>query len=320
MRIILLSALSLLLSYSTTLGQGFAPIGAEWIYTNEYCFFPHPTCGYVKITVVSDTIFDGQTYSVLEKKYSDPSYSYLDSTAYVTSVGDSVFTYDPYAATSNLLYDFSRAVGDTSVIMAPESGNTFSPSKGEMVSYFRVVVDSTAEIVVDGVPLRVQYTSPTDTSELQFLFRTIERIGNVNSLFGISSTMLTAGYYGSLACYSELGGFHYGQPIETCGLISGIEQHEQVETVTVYPNPATDVVRFRVLDPSASRKSGTGSSSVGMTLRVLDAVGREVKALLILPERDENGSIDVSTLPQGIYFLELTDGQGRKTVRKFVKG
>jgi len=291
MKFILLSALTLIFCQSMVSAQGFAPVGAEWIFTNEYCFFPHPACGYIKVTAVSDTVFDGKTYSVLEKRYTDPTYTYSDSIAYMTSIGDSVFTYDPYTTTSHLLYDFSRVAGDTIVINDPTSGNTFSPFKGESISDFRVVVDSTAEIVVDGVPLRVQYTSPTDTSELQFLFRTIERIGNVNSLFGISSTMLTAGYYGSLACYSELGGFHYGQPIETCGLISGIEQQGQIETVTVYPNPTTDFVRLT-----------TSTDTQVKRIEVFDVQGVRV---LNLRKPPAEGVIELPDLQNGLYIMSI---------------
>ncbi|HAP69126.1 MAG TPA: hypothetical protein DCR04_05275 [Flavobacteriales bacterium] len=79
----------------------------------------------------------------------------------------------------------------------------------------------------------------------------------------------------------------------------------------VWPNPATDVVRFSVRDSH-------GRSSLGMTIRVLDAVGREVRHSS--PSGKEGlGEVDVQPLPTGIYFLELTGQEGRKAVRKFVK-
>jgi hypothetical protein len=290
MRFILLSALILLFYQSIVHAQGFAPIGAEWVFTNEYCFFPHPACGYYKVTAVADTVFDNQIYSVLKKKYLDSGYSHLDSTAYVTSVGDSVFTYNPSTSVSNLLYDFSRVTGDTIVINDPSSGNIFSPFMGETVSDFRVVVDSTDAILVNGMPLRVQYTSPADTSEMTFLLRTIERIGNVQSLFGASSTMLLAGYYGSLVCYSEPD-FHFGQPIEFCGLITGLKQIQQIESVSVYPNPTLDYVRL------------TSSADTPINLvEVFDIQGNQV---LHIQKPPSNGVIELSNLHNGLYIMFL---------------
>ena len=91
---------------------------------------------------------------------------------------------------------------------------------------------------------------------------------------------------------------------------SGVGITEQ-ETLgfDVWPNPATDVVRFRVLDPSASLR---------VTVRVLDAVGREVLHSSP-PGKEGLGEVDVQPLPTGIYFLELTGHEGKRAVRKFVK-
>jgi len=85
-------------------------------------------------------------------------------------------------------------------------------------------------------------------------------------------------------------------------------------TLEVWPNPAGKVLWFSVRD-------SRGRSSLGMTgirIRVLDAVGRKLEEQT-LKRVQGDGSIDISALPTGIYFLELTDEEGRKAVRKFVK-
>lgn len=81
----------------------------------------------------------------------------------------------------------------------------------------------------------------------------------------------------------------------------------------VWPNPATDVVRFRVLDPSTSLR---------VTVRVLDAMGREVTPSSYGHSPLQGGEplrLNISGLSKGVYFLELIDGEGRRAVRKFVK-
>ena len=93
----------------------------------------------------------------------------------------------------------------------------------------------------------------------------------------------------------------------------GIDELEQGElSITAYPNPATDAVQFRVGDSSAR-------SSVGMTVRVLDAVGRVLRYTTLTRGTQDDHAVDISALPTGIYFLELTNTEGRKAVRKFVK-
>jgi len=93
---------------------------------------------------------------------------------------------------------------------------------------------------------------------------------------------------------------------------NGIEGKEKDKwNFSVYPNPATDVVRFRVLDPSAALR---------VTVRVLDAVGRpSIHHPLVADGTQGDTSIDLSGLPIGMYFLELRDEEGRRAVRRFVK-
>lgn len=72
----------------------------------------------------------------------------------------------------------------------------------------------------------------------------------------------------------------------------------------VYPNPVSDLLYFDRLLPGAANAE------------VLDICGKRA-----LPERcARNGSIDVSSLSKGIYFLRVTDGLGRSTVEaRFVR-
>ncbi|MCB9185312.1 MAG: T9SS type A sorting domain-containing protein [Flavobacteriales bacterium] len=79
----------------------------------------------------------------------------------------------------------------------------------------------------------------------------------------------------------------------------------------VWPNPARDVLRFKV------RGSAWQQGSLGV--RVVDAVGREILRQGSPPGKEGSGEVDISPLPKGIYFLELTDGEGKRAMRRFVK-
>lgn len=102
-----------------------------------------------------------------------------------------------------------------------------------------------------------------------------------------------------------------------CGepIYMNVEEEIETDELKVWPNPVREVLGFSVGDSH-------GRSSLGMTgmrLRVLDAVGREVLYEKTLKQVQGNGSVDVSGLPRGIYFLELTTENGTRVVRKFVK-
>jgi hypothetical protein len=81
------------------------------------------------------------------------------------------------------------------------------------------------------------------------------------------------------------------------------ELAKEAADLSIYPNPATDVIRIE-----------SGKSIHGSTYSITDQAGKIVlKGKLI----DENPSIDISTLPTGIYFLYF--GEGSRNSYKVIK-
>lgn len=76
-----------------------------------------------------------------------------------------------------------------------------------------------------------------------------------------------------------------------------------VRELSVYPNPATEVVNFA--NPVAI--SG---------LRLLNAAGRPVREL---HDQGTNGTLSLAGLPAGIYLLELTDVNGERATRRVLR-
>ena len=85
--------------------------------------------------------------------------------------------------------------------------------------------------------------------------------------------------------------------------ITGIEEnHETDAFATVHPNPANGIVAVS-----------------GENLRlaeVVDMLGRQV---FRVQGKGNELYIDMAALPTGIYFVNVTDGEGRKCVRKVIK-
>ena len=79
--------------------------------------------------------------------------------------------------------------------------------------------------------------------------------------------------------------------------------------VRIYPNPANNELAIDV----------TNISEAKTTLQVTDIVGRVLKSKIIEGGMaTTHNSIDISSLPQGVYFLEVLTDNG-KIVNKFVK-
>lgn len=100
---------------------------------------------------------------------------------------------------------------------------------------------------------------------------------------GVNYYMMIDGWFG--AFYSAFGEFC----LEVTNLTSTGVNNTPSKTTEVFPNPTTDRVHFSNMYPDQ--------------VQVLDNLGR-----LVYTKTKPRTSIDISTLPSGIYFLKITEG------------
>jgi hypothetical protein len=79
-----------------------------------------------------------------------------------------------------------------------------------------------------------------------------------------------------------------------------------IEDVTLYPNPSRDF--FTIYVPQGIERSGK--------MEVYNSLGQKVVTQKISSEADL--SVNVSSLSNGVYFLNLNIGEASKTLR-FIK-
>ena len=91
---------------------------------------------------------------------------------------------------------------------------------------------------------------------------------------------------------------HWGQT----SLTEGMVETEDTAFATIHPNPATDQVTITGKDLKSAE--------------VINTLGQRVATV---QGKGETLQIDIATQPSGIYFVRITDEQGRKCVRKVVK-
>jgi hypothetical protein len=90
---------------------------------------------------------------------------------------------------------------------------------------------------------------------------------------------------------------HWGQTDFT-----DIKENQASAFATVHPNPTTGVVRI-----------------IGKDLKAAEVVNTLGQRVATVQGQGEMLQIDIANLPEGIYFVRITDEQGRKCVRKVVK-
>ena len=258
--------------------QEFAPVGATWIFTKEYCF-SDPLCGYYSIKSTKDSIIHNKTVSVLEKVYWGNEVG-VDTTLYMYGENKKVYIYDFLSDAFNLLYDFNLQAGDTIIIQDSTdlSGYYFDPLYS--ISFFEVKVDSVNEIIIDTENLIVQYTSPTVESQGQFFDKIIESIGNTSHFLGYSNPIPIGGYLGFLICYTDAV-IYYNPTGTNCSV--GLPKQTINDGILLYPNPFRDEILI------------SGIAKKDYNLIIEDLTGKMVHV--------SNGKADQNVIKLNLNFL-----------------
>ena len=91
---------------------------------------------------------------------------------------------------------------------------------------------------------------------------------------------------------------HWGQT----SITEGIDEAEITAFATLHPNPTTGLVTI-----------------TGENLRQAEVHNTLGQRVACTTGKSEHITIDISNLPAGVYFVKITDEEGRKCVRKVVK-
>ena len=94
----------------------------------------------------------------------------------------------------------------------------------------------------------------------------------------------------------------HGSDTITVNVIIGIDDVEFADAIQLYPNPTTGDIRVSVNDPSAH-----------FTLKITDALGREIVTDIKKDNSVYSKSFDLSTQPAGVYFVVLSNGKTSTT-------
>ncbi|PIQ30363.1 MAG: hypothetical protein COW63_10000 [Bacteroidetes bacterium CG18_big_fil_WC_8_21_14_2_50_41_14] len=284
--------------------QDFAPIGAEWHYTEG--FFMSGDKNFLKITSEKDTLYQGKACRKLLKTRIIWC-NMRTETEFVYSENNAVFFWQSDLTGFQKLIDFNAEAGDSWAIQMNDMVIATD------IDSVLIEVDSTSYIDINNQLLKVLYVTYRgyydDEIEVQYSSQIVEKIGDMYYLFNFFPELGLAcdgNYSEGLRCYEdeELGLYSTGIA-DSCTYIyhwTDIEEESKETIFIVYPNPTTDVVEINT------------NSQQNLVLEISDLTGR----LISKYDFRSNMELDLSGLPDGIYLVKAIDGH-RMEIKKIIK-
>ncbi len=293
----------------------WCPAGATWYYDYNAFF----TTGYYKIQYTGDTVIN----SITCKKLSKTIYSYsAGNTKLDTTYLKNEYTYADankvYVFRLNnfyTLYDFSANVGDTIIIAGTNKYTSSCDSVGA------VKVDSVGTMTINGQSLRYISVNPTATSKWGWKCRIVEKIGAILNFANGSAFSylfpnkldycgLAVDEYpegGSLRCYQDniFGSYSSGTSASCNYIATGINELTGLSSFSVYPNPTTGSLTLTL-----SKGEGIGA------VKIYNVLGECVLYQQLITNNQQL-TLDVSSLPAGIYFVQLKT-ENENATRKII--
>ena len=179
-------------------------------------------------------------------------------------------------------YDFNLQVGDL-----------FEVGYGDEPEYIQVM--AIEEVVLDDGSVRNKYVfnegwgvNPEEPEVW------IEGIGSLSGINWRYIPGWTASGFAYLQCY-----FEDDNLVWTDGECWDDVEEAAVESVSLYPNPANDIVRVE--------------GATATEVKIYNSLGQLVKTV------ENTNEINVAGLPEGIYLLRITDGEGKNRVARVMK-
>lgn len=313
MKKFLLISISFLLTLHS-LTQDWAPIGANWHYSEEFSFWNEYDEDYIKFESVKDTLIEGKSCRKITKRHQIVCND-RPNIEYMYSENGKVYFFDPNFNTFQMLYDFDAEQFDSWMILIDDillrNADTLN-----------IIVDSIDIIDVNGTELKqfyvtyqfiYDYFNEGNIDTLLYSSRIIENIGDVFYMFNYTPAwaMTCDGNFSKgLRCYEDtiLGLYETGLA-DSCDYrhyyTDDIE--ETIKTnklVKLFPNPTTGLINIQTI----------GSDLTINSLIITNLFGASESV------NYNHGQLNLNHLPNGIYFIriELIDGQiiYKKVIKK----
>ncbi|MCB0482791.1 MAG: T9SS type A sorting domain-containing protein [Flavobacteriales bacterium] len=296
------------------IGQSFGEMGSKWTYSLLSRYQTTPNV----VSTEKDTVVQGKNCHILNLEVKGCEYWGFDTTKNKNGRRRGLMVYEEDSVVYfwewnykrfEILYDFGA-----------------QPDSFWITHYFDVIdigrldwviynqVDSIDSIMINGSNYKILYvTSYIDSispKSASYQGKIIDRIGGTNFLtlnMRFNRGMCDFDATKDLRCFESPSVGQYSTGIvPSCDYTNvGIEEETERVKVTIYPNPVSDILHLKIEDFNQAR-----------TFRLYDLSGQ-----LALEQNiaESATSLDLSTLPKGMYFYGLADKGNRISQGKIVK-
>ena len=279
----------LMLTISAFSQQEFAPVGAEWYYSQDVSYHP-PQANFVKHVSVKDSAINDKPVKVIQKTKFTREDTVELGFEYLHQNGDTVFYWKK--GEFHELYNFSLSKGDSMLVYSDMPN--YCPEK---TPCGWITVDSVFTMTINNRNLKAYFATHNEGSVWGFSgFPIIEKIGSTLYLLPQNVTcVVDVPGIGTLRCYSdpEIGTHYFGNiPCDTITTFPVYsDKFYKNEAFNLYPNPVSDYLNIN------SDREGNFS------VEVHDNTGK----IMHKQEFSPGVRINLSNLTRGLYFIVISN-------------
>jgi hypothetical protein len=282
--------------------QDFAPVGAEWYYTELHAFSGDKT--FLKITSLKDTLVNGKDCRLIQKQ-GNPMCSGRPDVELMYEEAGIVYFWDTTFNKFQPLFDLTKNINEYWIIEVMDERYIHGLDSFVFdVDTIKITVNSISFIEINGKSLKqlyVTYDMLTELHPYSYDSRIIEKIGDMTYLFNYypwSSVACDGNYAAGLRCYEDPDlGFYSTGIADSCDYIyryvGMISQEEPSDHFKVFPNPSDDLINVSC------------EKDCVYVLELTDLIGRTV----ISEEINRSNQTDISALKNGMYVLTVKNNE-----------
>jgi hypothetical protein len=271
------------------IGQAFAPIGAEWYYSDA------GYDGYYHYKSEKDTTVSGVFCQkiLIQRVKNDSSVSFLNP-KFTYQSNDTVYYFHNRYNKFVPLYIFDVSIGDTLTFYLPE--DSYSNNND---SIFKVIVDNVTSVTINSQLLKKIYVSEVVSCYYTYRDYT-ELIGSSLSMLPHIACIIPESGMEQLRCYSDSTLNYDADNYLSCDYLStGIKNLNFNSKFTLYPNPTKTFIRIQA------------SQNEEFDYKIYNSQG-----LLVISGNIESNSstIQIEYLAEGLYYITLYNDEQFKTI------
>ena len=274
---------TLCLSLASAFGQTvWCPAGAQW----HYGYGSFNVSGYIELNYVGDTVYNGAPCHRLDQRikyiiHPDNTVSENHHPVYTYESGGIVYAAVPTLSDWDTLINFNAAPNNVWG-MFPDNG-------------FNVSVEDTGHRLIQGYNLKYLAVTFPNNNGFDYHDTIYERIGYAGVMYPFDMQLNTDPDTHDFCNYSDDAFADWSHPDSMCTFLpTGIFELNDAKPLSLSPNPSQGVVKLDGLT-AANAYTITVSTPAGKRIRYFDK---------------PKATLDLSDLPNGIYFLSADSHQG----------